>query len=51
MRRAVSALIVGEPLLLAGLWLAWPPLALIAGGAQILTFGLLYDAKIEERRP
>lgn len=36
MRRVVLALLLGEALLLTGLWLAWVPLALIAAGAQLV---------------
>lgn len=41
MLQMVALLLVGELLLEAGLWLAWPPLALIAGGMQLVAVGLL----------
>lgn len=38
---SVLALILGEALLLAGLYLAWLPLAPIAAGLQLTAYALL----------
>lgn len=41
----VAALIVGTILLLTGLALAWPPLALIVAGLELVAWALLSDRK------
>lgn len=38
---SVLALLLGEALLLAGLYLVFPPLVLIAAGAQVVPLALL----------
>lgn len=43
MRFHIVALVVGEALLTAGLWLAWVPLALVVLGGQLVAFGLLRE--------
>ena len=45
---SVLALLLGEALLLAGLYLAWMPLVPIVAGAQVTAFALLSGS---ERRP
>jgi hypothetical protein len=40
MLRALLLLLVGEGLALYGLWLAWPPLAFMAAGAQLVAAAL-----------
>lgn len=40
MIRALLALSLGEALLLAGLLLAWPPLAFVVAGLQLVAFAL-----------
>jgi hypothetical protein len=35
--------LLGAALLLVGLWLVWPPLALIAAGAALLTVAFLRE--------
>ncbi len=35
-----ALILTGFLLVIGGLWLAWPPLTLIGGGAMILTVGL-----------
>lgn len=35
-----TLILTGFLLAIGGLWLAWPPLALIGGGSMILTAGL-----------
>lgn len=42
--RLFSTLLIGEALLLYGLWLAWPPLALIVAGCQLVAAALLTEA-------
>ncbi len=44
MLRAVCALLAGEALILFGLWVAWPPLAYIAAGAQLMALALTREA-------
>ncbi len=41
----VLALIFGEALLLAGLYLAWLPLAPIAAGVQLAAWALTYNPR------
>lgn len=41
MRLSVASLLIGSVLLLAGLWLAWPPSALIVAGAALVAWSLL----------
>lgn len=43
MLRTVAALLLGEAVLLTGLWFAWWPLALITAGLQIVGAALLRD--------
>lgn len=43
MLRALSLLLAGEGLALYGLWLAWPPLAFVAAGAQVAGWAILSD--------
>jgi hypothetical protein len=42
---SVLALLVGEALLLGGLWWAFPPLALIAAGLQVVAVSLVRESK------
>jgi hypothetical protein len=42
--RLLSALLIGEALLLYGLWLAWEPLALVIAGCQLVAAALLTEA-------
>lgn len=42
--RALLMLLVGEALLLYGLWLAWQPLSFIAAGLQLVAAALLTEA-------
>lgn len=44
MLRGLLLLLVGESLLLYGLYLAWFPLSLIVAGGQIVGLGLAFDA-------
>lgn len=37
------AVLLGVAVLLAGLWMAWPPLALIVGGLILLGLGLMRE--------
>ncbi len=46
--RAIAALLAGEALLLAGLYLWSVPLAMVAGGGQLAAWGLFYE--IGEKR-
>lgn len=39
----VLALLIGEALLLVGLWLVFPPLALIAAGLQVVAVSLVRE--------
>ena len=41
MRVAVVGLLAGEGLALSGLWMAWPPLALVVAGGQLVAYSLL----------
>lgn len=41
MRLSIAAFAVGLGLLMVGLWLAWPPLSLIAPGAVLVAWSLL----------
>lgn len=41
----VLALLIGEALAATGLWLAWPPLALVFLGLQLVAFGLVREVK------
>lgn len=43
MLRTLAALVAGEALLLAGLWLAWPPLAPVVAGVQLVAVALLHE--------
>jgi hypothetical protein len=43
MRATIAALVAGEASLLAGLWFAWWPLALIAGGSQLVAAALFIE--------
>ena len=40
---SVLALLLGESLLIGGLFLAWPPLALVVAGVQLAAWGLVSD--------
>jgi hypothetical protein len=42
---SVLALLIGEALLLSGLWLVFPPLALIAAGLQVTAISLVRESK------
>lgn len=43
MRRTIAALLFGECLLLAGLFMAWIPLALIVAGGQLVALVLFRE--------
>lgn len=43
MLRTIAALLVGEALLLTGLWFAWWPSAPLAAGAQLVAWALLSE--------
>lgn len=43
MRRAALALLLGESLVLVGLWLAWPPLAFVVAGGQLVAASLMSE--------
>ena len=38
---SVASLLSGEALVLVGLWMAWPPLALLAAGLQLVGYALM----------
>ncbi len=44
MLKMIALLVAGETALLAGLWLAWPPVALVALGGQLIAVALLRTA-------